>query len=145
MPRIAGLGSNGCYRLQNLTDELLTQLTFNGECESADAKSSRLSARCLHRRQSATLLTQNTAHSNAYIAEIFLITDRGLAPTGLFTRPLPRSPTKKISALCEASHKADKRALSIGRVSELTSRSSDHCVAQASGRKWPTAARCGRL
>lgn len=35
-------------------------------------------------------------------AEIFLITDRGLAPTGLFTCQSPRSPTKKISALSAA-------------------------------------------
>ena len=33
--------------------------------------------------------------------------------------------------------KADKRALSIGRLSEWTSRSSDHGMAEASGKKWP--------
>lgn len=37
---------------------------------------------------------------------------------------------------------AEKRALSIGRVSERTSRSSDDCTAQASGRKWPATGPC---
>ncbi|WNC93179.1 hypothetical protein RI103_20345 [Paraburkholderia sp. FT54] len=37
-----------------------------------------------------------------------MITARGLAPTRLFTRQQPRSPTKKISALCEAFHKTDE-------------------------------------
>jgi IS66 C-terminal element len=35
-----------------------------------------------------------------------LITDRGLAPTGLFTRSWPRSPIKKTSALCQCRHNA---------------------------------------
>jgi len=34
-----------------------------------------------------------------------LITDRGLAPTGLLTRPWPRSPIKKTSALCPRRHR----------------------------------------
>jgi len=38
------------------------------------------------------------------------------------------------------SAKADKRALSIRPVPERISRSSDHRMTQASGRKWPTTA-----
>ena len=33
-----------------------------------------------------------------------MITDRGLAPTGLFARQWPRSPFKKTSALCRGRH-----------------------------------------
>jgi hypothetical protein len=35
---------------------------------------------------------------------------------------------------------ADKRASRIGRVSRRTDRSSDHCIAQATGRTWPEVA-----